>query len=167
METFTSNLKNRIELRARTSQEEDMKSRLAVMMIVMAASFLVIRGQAFAHHGVSAYDVLHPVTIKGTVTEFVLQNPHSMLFMDVKDNKGKVVHWSIETQAPAAIKAPGGLKNMLKPGDVITVTLVAAKSGAPVGFCGYNVGRGTIVRADGSVICIEGCPGDKPDNSRE
>ena len=136
-----------------------MKIRLAVM--VMAASFLMVCGQALAHHGVSAYDVLHPITIKGTVTEFDLQNPHSMLFMDVKNDKGNVVHWSIETAAPNGIKAPGGLKNMLKPGDEISVTLVPAKSGAPVGFCGWNVGRGKIVRADGSVICVEACPGAK------
>jgi hypothetical protein len=84
-----------------------------------------------------------------------------MLFMDVKNKDGKVVHWSIETQAPSQIKAPGELKNLLKPGEEISVTLVAAKSGAPVGFCGYNVGHGTIVRSDGTVICVEGCPGDK------
>jgi Family of unknown function (DUF6152) len=137
-----------------------MKSRL-LMTMVMVASLVVICGRAFAHHGVSAYDVLHPITITGTVTEFDLQNPHSMLFMDVKDNKGHVVHWSIETAAPSGIRAPGGLsKNMLKPGDVVSVTLVPAKSGAPVGFCGYNVGRGKIVRADGSVICVEKCPPD-------
>ena len=142
-----------------------MKSRLAVMM-VMAASFLAVSGQTFAHHGVSAYDVLHPVTIKGTVTEFVLQNPHSMLFMDVKGDNGKVVHWSIETGAPADLHAPGGLKNMLKPGDVITVTLVAAKSGAPVGFCGGNLGHGKIVRADGTVISSPGAGEENQEGGR-
>ena len=61
-----------------------MKSRFivaAVFAIVIASG-----GRMLAHHGVSAYDVLNPVTIKGTVTEFVLQNPHSMLFLDVKDH---------------------------------------------------------------------------------
>jgi hypothetical protein len=132
-----------------------MKSKLIVIGMV-TAGFLAVCGQAFAHHGVSAYDVLHPITIKGTVTEFVLQNPHSMLFMDVKDKDGKVVHWSIETGAPAGLRAPGGLKNMLKVGDEITVTLVPAKSGAPVGFSGANLGHGKIVRADGSVISSPG-----------
>jgi hypothetical protein len=132
-----------------------MRSRLVVIMLAVA-SFLVVGGQAFAHHGVSAYDVLHPITIKGTVTEFVLMNPHSMLFLDVKDDKGKVVHWSIETGAPAGLRTPGGLKNMPKPGDVVSVTLVPAKSGAPVGFSGGNLGHGKIVRADGQVISTPG-----------
>ena len=138
-----------------------MRSRPLGMIAV--AAFLGFCGQAFAHHGVSAYDVLHPITIKGTVTEFVLQNPHSMLFLDVKDDKGKVVHWSIETGAPAGLHAPGGLKNILKPGDEVTVTLVPAKSGAPVGFSGPNLGHGKIVRADGTDI-TSGRGGEGGDN---
>ena len=67
-----------------------MKSRLIVIMMV-AASFLAVGGQAFAHHGVSAYDVLHPITIKGTVTEFVWMNPHCQIYLDVKDKEGKVI----------------------------------------------------------------------------
>ena len=57
-----------------------------------------------------------------------------MLFMDVKDTDGNVVRWSIETGAPRGLRTPGGLKNMPQPGEEITVTLVAAKSGAPVGW---------------------------------
>ena len=132
-----------------------MKSRFIVTLTI-AASVLAFGSRAFAHHGVSAYDVLHPITIKGTVVEFVLQNPHSMLFMDVKGKDGKVVRWSIETGAPRGLRTPGGLKNMPKIGEEITVTLVAAKSGAPVGFSGANLGGGKIVRADGSVISAPG-----------
>lgn len=131
-----------------------MKNRFivaAVFAIVLASG-----GRMLAHHGVSAYDVLNPVTIKGTVTEFVLQNPHSMLFLDVKDKDGKVVNWAIETGAPRNLRTPGGLKNMIKVGEALTVTLVAAKNGAPVGFSGANLGGGKIVRADGSVISAAG-----------
>lgn len=132
-----------------------MKSRFIVTLMV-AAGFLAVGSRAFAHHGVSAYDVLHPITIKGVVVEFVLQNPHSMLFLDVKGKDGKVVRWSIETGAPRGLRAPGGLKNMPKVGEEVTVTLVAAKSGAPVGFSGANLGGGKIVRADGTVISSPG-----------
>jgi hypothetical protein len=132
-----------------------MKSKLIVTVMV-AAGVLALGGRVVAHHGVSAYDVLNPVTIKGTVVEFVLQNPHSMLFLDVKGKDGKVVRWSIETGAPRGLRTPGGLKNMPKVGEEVTVTLVAAKSGAPVGFSGANLGGGKIVRADGSVISSPG-----------
>ena len=131
-----------------------MKSRFIVAAVF--AMVLASGGRMLAHHGVSAYDVLNPVTIKGTVTEFVLQNPHSMLFLDVKDKDGKVVNWAIETGAPRNLRTPGGLKNMIKVGEALTVTLVAAKNGAPVGFSGANLGGGKIVRADGSVISAAG-----------
>ena len=131
-----------------------MKSRIIVTAAI--AIVLVSGSRMLAHHGVSAYDVLNPVTIKGTVSEFVLQNPHSMLFLDVKGKDGKVVKWSIETGAPRGLRTPGGLKNMPKIGEEITVTLVAAKNGAPVGFSGANLGGGKIVRADGSVISSPG-----------
>jgi hypothetical protein len=132
-----------------------MNSRIIVTAVAFALVLVCGRG-VLAHHGVSAYDVLNPVTIKGTVSEFVLQNPHSMLFLDVKDKDGKIVKWSIETGAPRGLRTPGGLKNMPKVGEEITVTLVAAKNGAPVGFSGANLGGGKIVRADGSVISSPG-----------
>lgn len=137
-----------------------MKSRL-LMAAMVTASMLAAGGPVLAHHGVSAYDVLNPVTIKGTVVEFVLQSPHSMLFLDVKDKDGKVVRWSIETGAPRGLRAPGGLKNLPKVGEEVTVTLVAAKNGAPVGFAGANLGGGKIVRADGTVISAPGVSEDE------
>ncbi len=132
-----------------------MKNRIIVTAVVFAI-VLACGSGVLAHHGVSAYDVLNPITIKGTVSEFVLQNPHSMLFIDVKGKDGKVVKWSIETGAPRGLRTPGGLKNMPKIGEEVTVTLVAAKNGAPVGFSGANLGGGKIVRADGSVISSPG-----------
>ncbi len=137
-----------------------MKSTFIVTLVV-AASVLAVGSRASAHHGVSAYDILNPITIKGTVVEFVLQNPHSMLFMDVKDEDGTVVRWAIETGAPRGLRTPGGLKNMPQVDEEITVTLVAAKSGAPVGFCGANLGGGKIVRADGTVISSPGVGEDR------
>src|SRR5713226_6461678 len=112
-----------------------MNSRL---LVTVAVSALVVSSQAFAHHGAPAlYDILHPITIKGTVTEFVFTNPHSQIYLDVKDEKGKVVHWSIESNAPGQMTRAGWTRHTLKPGDEITVTLVPAKSGAPVGFSGW------------------------------
>ena len=77
------------------------------------------------------------------------------------DEDGNVVRWAIETGAPRGLRTPGGLKNMPQVDEEITVTLVAAKSGAPVGFCGANLGGGKIVRADGTVISSPGVGEDR------
>ena len=104
-------------------------------MTLLAATFLFSASTPmFAHHGNAAYDETKEVTLKGTVTEFEWANPHTQIYFDVKDTKGNVVHWGCETLSPGKLIRAGWSKNAVKPGDQITITLVAAKNGAPVGF---------------------------------
>ena len=134
-----------------------MNSRLVTLL---AAGVLGLGGQAFAHHGAPAlYDVAHPITIKGTVTEFVWMNPHCQIYMDVKDDKGNVVHWSVESNAPGQMTRAGWTRRTLKAGDEITVTLIPARSGEPVGFSGWALAHGKVVLANGQTLTTE----EKPD----
>jgi hypothetical protein len=126
-----------------------MKPRLAAFLLFIAGTFLVC-GPASAHHGNSAYDESHWITISGTVTEFVWSNPHCQIFMDVKDDKGKVVNWAIESQSPGIMRRNSWTRTSLQPGDQITVTLAPAKNGAPVGFSGNTDGK--VVFSDGRVL---------------
>jgi hypothetical protein len=96
--------------------------------------FLLVCGPISAHHGLSAYWETNPVTLKGVVTEFAWSNPHSQIYFDVTDDKGNVVHWGCETLAPSRLTRAGWTRNSLKPGDKITITLIAALSGRPIGF---------------------------------
>jgi len=102
--------------------------------LVVAAAFWMTGSAVWAHHGNAAYDDKNPVTIKGTVTEFAWTNPHVQIYLDVKDDKGKVVHWSVETYSPGKLVRAGWTKDVVKAGDQVTITLIPAKSGAPVGF---------------------------------
>ncbi len=86
---------------------------------------------AFAHHGGSEYDTKNLMTLKGTVTEFHWANPHCQVFVDVKDNSGKVVNWAIETLAPAVLKRAGWSKETLQTGDQISITFAPSVRGTP------------------------------------
>lgn len=88
----------------------------------------------FAHHGGSDYDLQHPKTLKGTVTEFYWSNPHCQIFVDAKDDTGKVANWAIETLAPAVLKRAGWSPKTLHPGDEVAITFVPSKKGTPVGM---------------------------------
>ena len=124
--------------------------------LAIAVGVLALCAQTFAHHGAPAlYDVLHPITIKGTVTEFVWSNPHCQIYLDVKDAKGNVVQWSIESNAPGQMTRAGWTRRTLKPGDEITVTLIPARSGEPVGFSGWALGQGKVVLANGQTLTTE------------
>ena len=116
-----------------TYREHEMKNYLRSILI-SAAALVLISVPLFAHHGNASYDNDHPITIKGTVTEFAWSNPHVQIYLDVKDDKGKVVHWSVETLSPGKLVRAGWTKDGVKVGDQVSITLIPAKSGAPVGF---------------------------------
>lgn len=123
-----------IALNVVIERQVNMKDRLAFCFI---ASFvlLVASAPSFAHHGNAAYDMSKEVTVTGTVTEWIVANPHSFLKLDVKDDNGNVVHWVIESSAASANQARGVrlTRESLKPGDKVTITMMVAKNGQPVG----------------------------------
>jgi hypothetical protein len=129
-----------------------MKFRLGSSLILIAG-LLAVCGPLWAHHGNSAYDEQHWVTISGTVTEFVWANPHCQIFLDVKDDKGATVNWAIESQSPGILRRNSWTRNSVKAGDQITITLAPAKNGAAVGFSGNQLGK--IVFIDGHVLKMD------------
>ncbi len=110
-----------------------MKNKL-INGIGLVVGLLVVCVPMFAHHGGSDYDVQHPISLKGTVTEFFWSNPHCQVFLDVKDDSNKVVNWTIETLAPAVLRRAGWSRETLHSGDHITITFVPSKKGTPVGM---------------------------------
>ena len=84
-----------------------------------------------AHHGTGMYDMSHPTTVTGVVKRFEWTNPHAYIYLEVKDEKGSAVEWSVEMMALNHLKSYGWARNTVQPGDVITCTGGAAKSGAP------------------------------------
>ena len=95
------------------------------VLLVFAASISV-----FAHHGTAAYDTTQATTVKGTVTDFQFINPHTLILLDVKDDKGAVEHWQVDAQSPeSALTRDGWSKSMLKAGDQISITGYRAKNG--------------------------------------
>jgi hypothetical protein len=129
-----------------------MKPRL-VISSALVVTLLVVCASMLAHHGNAAYDEQHPITINGNVTEFAWSNPHCQIYLDVKDEKGNVVSWSVESQSPGILRRNGWTRDSVKTGDHIAVTLVPAKSGAPVGFSGEKSGK--IVFDDGHVLKMD------------
>lgn len=108
-----------------------MKDRVKRSLLVVGLLALAV--PLLAHHGNAAY-ADNPIELKqATVTKFNWANPHSLLYFDVKDQKGNVVHWVGETGSPSALELIGWSKTVVEPGDVITVFLYPSKSGSPAG----------------------------------
>jgi hypothetical protein len=122
-------------------------SLFAFLCCFMAIGLATFCRPILAHHGISAY-ADQTTTLKGIVTEFVWSNPHCQIFFDVVDDKQNVAHWSCETNSPARLMRAGWTRNSLKPKDEVTITLLPAKNGTPVGFL-----RG-IMLADGTKLTL-------------
>ena len=98
--------------------------------------FLVAGATLAAHHGTGiSYDLNAPLaTIKGTVTEFAWRNPHVSIFIDVKDEQGKVVSYALEHNNVNSLATLGYHRNTLRPGQEVTAVFHPSRSGAPVGL---------------------------------
>jgi hypothetical protein len=93
---------------------------------------LLVSGPMFAHHGGAQYDTKHPVTITGTVTEYIFTNPHVQIHFDVKDETGNTEKWIAETASPQRLFGFGWNAKTLKAGDKITVTGAQLKDGQKI-----------------------------------
>lgn len=86
---------------------------------------------AAAHHSFAAqYDRNKPITLTGPVTKIEWINPHARLFMDAKDENGKVANWEIELGSLAGLLRRGWSRNSLKVGEAVTVNAFLAKDGS-------------------------------------
>ena len=120
---------------------------------LLAASF-----PAFAHHSFQAeYDQAKPLTLVGKVTKVLNENPHGWIYLDAKNEKGKIVNWALEMPAPNVLRRNGYdrsiFETLITSGEDVTVTAYAAKDGSK------HAWAGGLTRADGgTVITIGGIP---------
>jgi hypothetical protein len=96
---------------------------------------LLFSTPVLAHHGYAGYDVQVTRSLKGTITYFMIVNPHGQMGLDVKDENGNVEHWTLEGGAsPHGMKEAGWENDSLKPGDEVMIFYHPAKGGPHVGL---------------------------------
>jgi hypothetical protein len=101
-------------------------------MFVAGVVLLLISAPMFAHHGGAQYDTKNPVTLTGTVTEYMFTNPHVQIHIDVKDENGNIQKWIAETAGPQRLFSFGWNAKSLKAGDKVTVTGAPLKDGQKI-----------------------------------
>ncbi len=69
-------------------------------------------------------------TVKGAVTDYLFINPHVLISVEVKNDKGRIEKWMAEANSPNVLSRHGWSKEIIKPGDQITVIGNRAKNGS-------------------------------------
>jgi uncharacterized protein DUF6152 len=78
---------------------------------------------ASAHHSFAAvYNMQEPITVKGTIVEVRLTNPHSWFYVDVKNDAGAVERWAFEAGTPSGMIRNGYKASIIKQGEEVTIT---------------------------------------------
>jgi hypothetical protein len=98
--------------------------------LILSALILSV-APLLAHHNTAAnYDAEKPVALNGSVTAVQWRNPHTFVFVDVKDEAGTVVNWKVEWLPAMVIFRQGFTRDSLHVGDTINMTVCFAKDGA-------------------------------------
>lgn len=94
-----------------------------ISFLLGSAVFLALAVSAPAHHSLGAtYDGNQTLTLKGKIAQLLLRNPHSFLHIDVVDESGKTVRWSLEWRSAGSLGQQGIKRDTLKAGEEVVIT---------------------------------------------
>ena len=121
--------------------------------------WLMASGPLQAHHSLAGvYDMKAEKELSGEVAQIKFSNPHGSLILAVKNPDGSTTEWILTLGSATALAQRGIGKtgpNALHAGDKISVKLLPARDGSPLGFLK------TVTMPDGRVIQISaGNPND-------
>jgi hypothetical protein len=107
-----------------------LKSSAALVAMLTATA-------VYAHHSFAMFDRDTQVVKKGTVVRWAFNNPHSWLYLNIKNPDGSDTLWSFEGSAPTGLITRGITGNTFKPGDTVTFMFCPLKDGRPGGAIGW------------------------------
>lgn len=121
----------------------DQRRRIMTGAATCAASLALcstlFAGYVFAHHSPAMlYDLSQEIEVEGTVTRYVLGNPHLRIYFDVERN-GETVQWMAEGGSRTVLLRMGWDGSEVGPGDHITVRGHPTRDGSPVVHMQYLV----------------------------
>jgi len=108
--------------------------RTAVVAILCVAG---LGAPLAAHHSHANYDVTTWTVMEGTVKQLVLMAPHSVVYLEVKDDKGTVATWALEATNQRAILNNGVKREDVRPGDHVKVRCHLLRDGAKGCLLGF------------------------------
>lgn len=129
--------------------------------ILYALALAALSVPAIAHHSFAAeFDATKPIAVEGVVTKVQIVNPHSWIYLDVKDRNGAATNWGFEFGTPLLLKTKGLAKADVAPGTRVSIDGYRSRNGGAFGYAR------TVKLADGRSFLV-GSAADAPDAARK
>jgi hypothetical protein len=116
-------------------------SRQAVIAVAICGVVLggAVR-HAAAHHSHGNYDMKDFTFLEGVVKELHLMNPHSWVYIEVKDakdQKGEPIVWALEATSAVGLARNKIPKDLIRVGDMVKVRCHRLRDGENGCLLGY------------------------------
>jgi hypothetical protein len=130
------------------------KSNTKISSVIAGALLLAAGARpGFGHHAFAAeFDQNKPLTVTGTVSKVAWQNPHVYVYVDAKDETGKMVTYALECNSVNTLLHKGWTRDALKKGDQVVVSAYGAKDPRPLSDGSIHANARSIKMADGHSV---------------
>ncbi|MDG2175542.1 MAG: DUF6152 family protein [Gammaproteobacteria bacterium] len=117
-----------------------MKTKLLLVLT------LLVTAQASAHHSNAMFERERTIELVGQVEEFQFTNPHTWIQVNVADENGDLVEWSIEWGSPNQLGRQGIRPSTFPPGKDVVIKTRPMVDGSPGGlFVGARFSDGETI----------------------
>src|ERR1700736_3897827 len=100
-------------------------------LVAAALGILISSLQLPAHHAFTAeFDTKKPVKLRGTIAKIEMVNPHSWIYIDVKNDDGSTSQWMLEAGSPNVLVRRGFSKAAIPKGTEVIFEGFQAKDGS-------------------------------------
>jgi Family of unknown function (DUF6152) len=130
-------------------------------LIAVLGGLLLSAIPVAAHHAFAAeFDSNKPVKLQGTVVKVEMVNPHSWIYIDVKNADGTTTQWMVESGSPNVLIRKGFTKDTLPKGTEVIFEGFQAKDGS------FRANGRDIVLPGGKTVSLGSSAGERaPDNA--
>ena len=97
-------------------------TRTLVSAFTLILALIVITTPSLAHHSATMFDQTKTITVEGVVKKWELTNPHSWLWVEVKEKDGKTAVWGFEAEGPSTLLRAGIRPSDFTAGTKLTIT---------------------------------------------
>ena len=111
--------------------------KIFILLPAILIALLLMSSIASAHHSFAMFDRSVEKVVTGSVVRWVFNNPHSWLYVNVKNRDGSETLWSFEGSSPTQLLQRGITGFTFEPGSTITVQFCPLKDGRPGGGIGW------------------------------